>query len=148
MKRLLCIFVASILFVGCTKEDSPLVKTQWDVTENFGENHRVTLTLNFDTPSRGNARVYESITGPTSQMSYVSSIYSVKYLFDENDCSGTVTFTKESSTANGWDGPSYMPHYYSDTVVSSFYTYAGNNKMFLFSTPMGWLKSVELTREN
>lgn len=136
-----------LLFVACSKNsNNSLENTSWGYSWDMGA-HRYSLNLNLDSPTRGNAELRENIENEGVQPVEILVIYDIKYTYDEKENSGSVTFAKESSYAYGMTDPSYFPSYFKDTCTSSFYTYAGNNKMFLYSTPCPVLERIDLDRK-
>ena len=68
-------------------------------------------------------------------------IYDVKYTFDGEEA-GTMTFRKEyGEIINSYHSDI---NNYTDTITTSFYTYAGNNKMLIHDTPNKLIRQIEL----
>ena len=143
MKRLTLILLSALFLVSCSKDT--LEQTRWEYKTAMA-NHDYTIELNLTSASHGNAVIKEYINPPAEGLQPCSftHVYDVSYSFD-GDESGTITFRKEYvETYN--TSQTYF-NWYTDTVTSSFYTYAGNNKMFIYTTPCSILEHIELTKK-
>lgn len=144
MKRLM--FFATTAFImlsACTKDPSPtLEQTTWQYqTEISNKQYRLYLALL--SPTQGYAEIIES--GNNSSYGSILQVYDVRYTFDGNE-SGTIKFRKEYGETYTSNQTSFDD--YTDTMTSTFYTYAGNNKMLISCTPNRLLHQIELTQQS
>lgn len=144
MKKLIILAVAAILtMTACTKESNPtLEQTAWQYSTEIS-NTKYSVGLVLSSSTHGYATIYESPKNSSSASIY--QVYDVKYTFDGEE-SGTISFRKEFS--EGTNTSQFNPDEYTDTITTSFYTYAGNNKMLIHDTPNKILRNIELTAYN
>lgn len=142
MKRLIIIASTIVLMLSaCTKEPiSSLEQSTYHYSTEMS-NIQYTFYLTLLSPTQGYAVIWEK--GNNVSNISMEQIYDIRYTFDGEE-SGTITFRKEYSEI-------YNPYHsdmnnYVDTITSSFNTYAGNNKMFIYSTPSHFLSHIELTK--
>lgn len=144
MKKLLFIMAAVLCFAACGKDNVPTMEgTSWKCTYEVGY-RTITLTLDLTSATHGHATIRESEESSGIQPWSVTHVYDVRYTFDGNE-SGSMTFIKESMNVYGT--PQTYFSWYTDTVTTSYYTYAGNNKMFVYTTPNSLLKQIDLSRQ-
>ncbi len=153
MKRLIIIATASLLLAACAKEDDTLVETSWGWSSDSqstvyeaGESitiNTLSVGIQFDTPTHGHAYIHDNRKIYGYEFSYYA-VYDVHYTYNEKDNKGSITFTKEYHENNG----QFYESWYSDTVTTSFYTYAGNNRIFLDSTPHKHIQHVDLNKKD
>lgn len=144
MKKSIILAAAAILtMTACTKESNPtLEQTTWQYSAEI-YNTQYSFYLVLSSPTHGYATIYESPKNSSSASIY--QVYDVKYTFDGEE-SGTISFRKEF--IEGTNTSQFNLDDYTDTITTSFYTYAGNNKMLIHDTPNKILRNIELTAYN
>jgi uncharacterized membrane protein len=144
MKNFALILLAALCFASCGKDDGPTLEgTSWKYVYEMS-NKTITLELNLTSGTHGHATIHENTAIPGTQPFYITHVYDVCYTFDGIE-SGNITFIKESVDVSGTQQTYF--NWYTDTVNTSYYTYAGNNKMFVYTTPNSLLKQIDLTRQ-
>ncbi len=135
MKKIALILLSVLCLAACTKDPSPaLEQTTWEYRTEIS-NATYTIWLELSSPTHGFAIIN------SSSFSYG---YDVKYTFDGKE-SGTMTFRKEFVETYNTSIPDLSQ--YADTITTTFYTYAGNNKMLINATPSTILEHIELTKK-
>lgn len=144
MKKIIILAVSAFLMLSaCTKEPIPILEqTTWQYSTEIS-NIRYTFILCLSSPTHGYAVVYEESNNVSN--TFMEHIYDVKYTFDGEEA-GTMTFRKEyGEIINSYHSDI---NNYTDTITTSFYTYAGNNKMLIHDTPNKLIRQIELTRQS
>ena len=142
MKKSVSIILATLCLAACSKDPSPaLEQTSWEYrTEISNTTYSIWIVLS--SPTHGFAQIIQD--GNTLLFSGSTQLgYDVKYTFDGNE-SGTMTFRKEYVETYNTSTPDFSQ--YVDTITTTFYTYAGNNKMFINTTPCLRLEHIELNK--
>ena len=144
MKKIIILaFTAFLMLSACTKEPSPtLEQSTWQYqTEISNRQYRLYLVLLSST--KGYAEIIES--GNNSSSGSTLQVYDVRYSFD-GETSGSIKFRKEYDETYTSNQASLDD--YTDSITSTFYTYAGNNKMLISNAPNRLLHQIELTRQS
>lgn len=144
MKKIIILAATVLLMLSaCTKEpSSTLEQTTWQYSTEIS-NIQYNFYLVLSSPTHGYAIIYESPKNSSSGSIY--QVYDVRYTFDGEE-SGTIRFRKEYGVGNNTSQTNI--NNYTDTITTSFYTYAGNNKMLVHDTPNKLLRNIELTAYN
>ncbi len=144
MKKIIILAVAAILtLTACTKETPPtLEQTTWQYSAEIS-NTQYSFYLVLSSPTHGYAMIYESPKNSSSGS--ICQVYDIRYTFDGEE-SGTIRFRREPGASVPTNTTNLVN--YTDTITTSFYTYAGNNKMLIHDTPNKILRNIELTAYN
>ena len=162
MKKIFFLLAASFILAACTKEDEALVGTTWShssesvgIWTETGDTSSIrsySFEIKFETATHGHAYLHHSETNYWEHDTITYTLYGVfdiSYSFNGEDEEGTITFTKEHCEGEHY-ADEYLEHFWSDPIVSSFYTYAEDSKMLLYSCPGQYSFSshlVVLTKE-
>lgn len=161
MKKIPLIVATLLMLSACTKDDKALVGTTWSQSSESVSTHVETgdtssvsshsFEIKFETATHGHAYLRNSETHYWDETPHTYSIYGVfdvSYTFNGEE--GTMTFTKEHCEGvNVAD--EFLDEFWNDPITSSFYTYADDSKILLYSCPssMAYYTShiIVLTKE-
>lgn len=158
MKKLALIAIAALtMLAACTKDDEALVGTIWSlsyggssVNLETGDTTSVgsySFKIKFETANHGHAYLNKSETRywEYDTITYViNGVFDVSYSFNGAEKEGTITFTKESCDGQMY-AEEYLAYLWTDPITSSFYTYADDTKMLIYSYPSEFSLAGHLT---
>lgn len=156
MKKILFLLVATFLLTACTKDDEALVGTIWSLSGGSsviletGDTSSVgsySFKIKFETANHGHAYLNKSETcyWEHDTITYViNGVFDVSYSFNGAEKEGTITFTKESCDGQMY-AEEYLAYLWTEPITSSFYTYADDTNMLIYSYPSEFSLGGHLT---
>lgn len=147
MKKLPLIAAALLILSACSKDNDALENTSWkwssDSTSTWVETGEVadvrsnSFEIKFDSPTHGHAYLHYSYTNYWNDTPITNSLYGVfevSYSYNGEEKEGAITFIKEHCEGENY-ADEYLAEFWNDPITSSFYLYADDGKMFLYSCP-------------
>ena len=147
MKKIILVATTILILSACSKGNDDLGNTSWkwsvSQTGTWVETGEVSdvrsssFEIKFDGPTHGHAYLHCSDTNYWNDTPRIKSLYGVfdvSYSFNNEEKEGTITFTKEHCEGENY-ADEFLAEFWNNPITSSFYIYANDGKMFLYTYP-------------